>query len=308
MLGIAIINYNTFEKTVDCINSVFETAQTEYKIYLLDNASQNNSFEELSKRFSQDERVKLIKSKENLGYARGNNLLIESAKADGCNYVIIANNDIVFKENAIDTLVSEIKESGAFIVSPKILSPDGRQQISVKKIKPTFKEHILFSNYIIGHFVSKKKTKEYFKKTAAKDRAEIYWMSGSCFIADIKQFEKVGYFDPNTFLFFEEYIIAEKAMQNGLKIIFNPEAEVIHYHGASMGKKANLFTRTESFKSEVYMFSNYWIIPKSKLKLLRFTRCLEVIYTFTKEKQFKDALTFIKESRKIIKTAPRKEK
>ena len=307
MLAIAIINYNTFEKTVECVNSIFKTAKCEYKIYLLDNASKNDSFERLSELFGHDGRIELIKSEENLGYGKGNNLCIEKAKSDGCDYILISNNDIIFKEGCIDLLLDEIKKSGAFITSPKVLGLDGKQQVSIKAVKPSFKEYLLFSNYILGHFVSKKKTREYFKKTAKNVKGEVYWASGACFMADMNQFEKIGFFDPYTFLYFEEYIISEKADLAGLKRIYVPDAEVIHYHAASVDSSSKLFTRLENFKSECYMFSNYWVIPKKKLKTIRCIRCLEVLYTFTKNKRLNEAFAFIKESRRILKSTPRKE-
>lgn len=307
MLGIAIINYNKYDKTVECVKSVFKTVKSEYKIYLLDNASQNNSYDELKAHFGNDSRVMLIKSEENLGYARGNNLCIEKAKADGCDSILISNNDIIFNENTVDTLLFKLRENGCLITAPKILGTDNKQQISVKAVRPSYKEYLMFSNYIIGNFIPKKKVRNHLKKTALKDEGYVYWTSGACFMADMAQFEKIGFFDPYTFLYFEEFIISEKAEKNGMKLLYVPEASVIHFHGASTGGSANLFTRLENFKSESYMFSNYYVISPVRLKIIRLIRCLEVLYTFTKEKKIRDAFTFIKESRKIMKSTPRKE-
>lgn len=308
MLGIAIINYNTFEKTVDCINSIFETVKSDYKIYLLDNASPNNSYKELEKAYLGNENVELIKSEENLGYARGNNLLIERAQSDGCDCVLISNNDIVFKDNSVDLLYSQIKKRRSLIVAPKILGTDGKQQLSVKAVKPSFKEYILFSNYVIGNLVSKKRTKKYAEKMFARTASGVYWASGACFMADLKQFKEIGYFDPYTFLYFEEYIISEKAKKRSMEIYYYPDAAVMHHHGASTGGSVNLVTRLANFKSESYMFSNYWIISKPKLRFIRLIRCFEVFYSFSKNKQFKDITVFFKQSRKILKETPRKEK
>ena len=306
MLGIAIINYNTFEKTIECVESVIRTVKSEYRIYLLDNASQNESFEKLAEQYRNNPVVELIKSDENTGYARGNNICIEKAKADGCEYILISNNDIIFKENAVDILLNEIKQSGAFIVSPAVYGTDGIRQASVKAVKPSFKEYIQFSNYIVGKLMPRKKHLAYLKKMTPKNKAEVYWTAGSCFLADIKQFESIGLFDPYTFLFFEEYIISEKALNNNLKIIYVPEAGVIHCHGASMGGAVNLFTRLASFRSECYMFCNYWIISPSQLKLVRTLRCLEVMWSFFKAKKPKEAFEYIKQTKKVLKETPRK--
>ena len=79
MFAIIIINYNSYEKTIDCINSIRETANVPYKIYLIDNASTNESATVLEKEYKDAADVRLILSDENLGYARGNNLCIKEA-------------------------------------------------------------------------------------------------------------------------------------------------------------------------------------------------------------------------------------
>ncbi len=300
MLGIAIINYNKYEKTIDCINSIFSTVKSKYKIYLLDNASPNNSYEELFNIYKNENRVELIKSENNLGYARGNNLLIEKAKSDGCDYILISNNDIIYKENSIEILLSSIQNSDYLLIEPFIKNIDGSTQICVKKNRPSFKQYMMFSTYL-HNLVSKKAKREFYSATQPAEFSQVYWASGACFIADIKKFESIGFFDKNTFLYFEEYIISEKALKSGLKIGFEPAATVIHYHGASTGGAANLFTRLENFKSECYMFKNYWKITPKQLRQIRTIRCLEVLFTFTKEKKFKEALSFIKQSSQIIK-------
>lgn len=302
MLGIIIINFNKYEKTIDCISSIFETVKSDYKIYLLDNGSSNNSFEKLNNVYKDDARVEMIESKENLGYARGNNLCLEKAEKDGCEYVLISNNDIIYKENAIEILLEIIKSGEYLLAAPSLQNPHGGIQASVKKNKPTFSEYMKFSTYL-SNLVPKKETKEFYKNLQPKEFSQVYWVCGSSFVADMKRFKEIGYFDPYTFLYFEEYIISKKAEALGMKIAFEPKAQAIHFHGASSGGAANLFTRTENFKSECYMFAKYQKLPYSKLKMIRNIRCLEVLFTFTKEGKIKDAMTFIKQSKEILKQA-----
>ncbi len=300
MLGIAIINYNKYEKTIDCVNSILKTTQSDYKIYILDNGSANNSFDILKNEFERNNKIALVKSEKNLGYAVGNNLLIEMIKKDNCDSVLISNNDILFENGTIDLLLSKLKESDCLLIEPFIKNIDGSTQICVKKSKPTFREYMLYSTYL-HNFVSKSKKNAFAKKQQPKTSEEVYWASGACFIADMKKFESIGFFDSNTFLYFEEYIISEKAAKKGYKIAFEPEAKVIHYHGASSGGNANLFTRTANLKSEMYFFTHYWILKKYQINFLRQIRCLEVLFTFGKCKKFKDAFTYITKSKTILK-------
>ena len=94
MIGIAIINYRTYKKTIECIDSIKATMREPYRIYLLENGSQNESEKELEKKYSTDPYVKLIISKTNEGYARGNNICFRYMKQDNCEMGVVSNNDI----------------------------------------------------------------------------------------------------------------------------------------------------------------------------------------------------------------------
>lgn len=300
MLGIVIINYNKYEKTIECIDSVFETAKCDYKIYLLDNASANESYDTLSEKYGSNDKIVLIKSEKNLGYAKGNNLCLEYAKKDNCDYVLISNNDIIFQNGSIDTLLKDIQTGEHLLVEPFIRNKDGSVQVCVKKERPTFKQYMQFSTYL-QNLVSDRKKDAYYKNLQPNEKSDVYWASGACFIADMKKFESIGFFDPHTFLYFEEYIISEKAIKDDLSIGFDPAAQVIHYHGASSGGSANLVTRLANFESEIYFFTNYRKITDRQIKMIRNIRCLEVLFTFTKQKKMKQAIEFIKQSKKLLK-------
>lgn len=298
MLGIAIINYNKYDKTIDCIHSIFETVQNiDYKIYLLDNDSPNESYKVLYNKYKDNPLVDCFKSEKNCGYARGNNLCIEKAKKDGCDYVLISNNDIIFAENAINLLFKDIKSRDYLLIAPALKYPSGAPQVNIKLSKPSFRKYMMSETYL--HNFDKKR--KYSTVSLPEAFSQVYWASGAVFIADLKKFEEIGFFDPNTFLYFEEYIISEKTKKNNLKIGYEPNAAAYHYHGASTGGAANYITRLENFKSEMYFFKNYWILTKKQLKQIRLIRCLEVLLTFSKEHKIKDALKFVHNSKKILK-------
>lgn len=298
MLGIAIINYNKYDKTIDCIQSIFKTVHNiDYKIYLLDNDSPNESYSILYDKYKNNPRVECFKSDENCGYARGNNLCIDKAKKDGCDYILISNNDIIFAENAVNLLLKDIMSTDYLLIAPALKYPSGAPQVNIKTSRPSFKKYMMSETYL--HNFDKKR--KYRSITMPNSFSQVYWASGAVFIADLKKFEKIGFFDPNTFLYFEEYIIAEKAVKNELQIGFEPNAAAYHYHGASTGGAANYITRLENFKSEMYFCKNYWVLTKKQLKQIRLIRCLEVLFTFTKEHKIKDAVKFVVNSRKILK-------
>ncbi len=296
MLGILIINYKKYELTIDCVNSIFDTvSDLNFKIYILDNCSENESFEKLKKQFEDNEKIVLVDSQKNLGYANGNNLLIELAKKDGCEKLLVANNDIIFHKNCINQLCKTQEEKNCLLVGPKL---EGTNTNSIKPFRLNFIQYIMTNTYCYN-LLSKKQIKKYFH--LPNETSKVYWISGCCFLADTKQFEKIGFFDKHTFLYYEEFILSEKAFNNNLSLYFEPKAVVTHYHGASTNGSANIFTRIENFKSETYFLRKIKRYNKFKLYIIRLIRYLEVYIAFKKENNFEAIKQFKVESKRIIK-------
>src|ERR1700722_7652798 len=96
MVSIIIINYNTFELTKNCIESVRFKTTIPYEIILVDNNSTERPADEFKNLFPD---IKLVKSKVNCGFSKGNNLGIEVAQGD---YILLLNSDTILLNNAID--------------------------------------------------------------------------------------------------------------------------------------------------------------------------------------------------------------
>lgn len=290
MLAIIIINYNKYEKTFECIDTIKRSNCKDYIIYLLDNASTNNSYEILKKRYDNDNQIKLIKSTENVGYANGNNLCIEYAEKDGCKYALISNNDILYEKNTINELYKEIQKGEYLIIGPKVIHPDGKLQISNKLKCPKFIDYIKNETYINRFFKDSNYT---------INKQCVYWIAGCAFIVNLEKFKKIDYFDKNTFLYYEEYIIAEKAQKNNMKILYNPNIQVIHHHGASMGN-VNVNVYLAHLQSELYFWKKYKKLSNVKIKILIFIRRLEIKISLKKRKRMAEYEQYRLQSNKIF--------
>ncbi len=296
MIGIIIINYNTYDKTIDCISSIKETFFGDYKIYLLDNASVNDSAKILKNTYKDDAKVQVIISEVNHGYARGNNLCLKIAKEDGCDYSLISNNDIVYRDNAIDYMLEDIKRTDALLVGPTVIKPTGEVQGTVKYHRPGFIEYMLYETY----------TRNFFKKSCERHKripnesSDVYWIAGCTFLVDMEKFERIGFFDDYTFLFYEEFILSEKAKKAGYRERFCKDAEVMHYHGVSMGGALNIVTRSANWRSESYFVKNYlhWNIVKRWL--LWQMRVLEIRFNARKESNRKELVAKYKEGKRYL--------
>lgn len=92
-VGIVILNWNNLEASARCLRSLAALTYPRHRIYLLDNASTDGSWEALEREFRG--RVVTIRNPANVGFSAGCNPGIRRALADGCDYVLLLNNDCV---------------------------------------------------------------------------------------------------------------------------------------------------------------------------------------------------------------------
>ena len=102
-IAFVILHYMAVDDTIECISSVFEhNDRAGIHVIVVDNASPDGSGAVLEEKYSGDPDVTVIKSSENIGFARGNNLGFRYAKENfDCRYIILSNNDIVLFEEGM---------------------------------------------------------------------------------------------------------------------------------------------------------------------------------------------------------------
>ena len=131
-LSIITINYNGLTDTCALIETIPFNDRLE--VIVVDNASSNQEADTIAKRFPQ---VKVIKSNQNLGFAGGNNLGIRAAQGK---YLFFINNDTIFKEFNVQTLIDRLESSPDIaVVCPKIRFAWGSHPIQFTGYTPLSK-------------------------------------------------------------------------------------------------------------------------------------------------------------------------
>lgn len=124
MLYVIILNWNSYEDTIMCLESLKKNDCQDYKVILIDNASTNESVIALKKYISNsscNEKIFLVENSENAGFAKGCNIGIDIAKKnEDCEYIWLLNNDTVVEKESIVRLVSAMNFYSADIVTPRI--------------------------------------------------------------------------------------------------------------------------------------------------------------------------------------------
>lgn len=239
-LSIIVISYNTCDLTLKCLKSIFqETEDINYEVIVFDNASADHSADMISQQFPQ---VRLIRSNENIGFARANNMAAGQTKGD---YMLLLNPDTVILNHAINRLLAFAKTyPDGGIYGGRTIFPDG-------KLNPTFcfGRMTAWSMFCRAFGLSK-----VFKKKAIFDpesygswaydsvkRVDI--VTGCFFMVKRNLWEKLKGFNSLYFMFGEEVDFCLRAKKLGYRPLFNPDAEIIHYGGASSPFKEERLTK-----------------------------------------------------------------
>ncbi|UII77100.1 glycosyltransferase family 2 protein [Flagellimonas sp. HMM57] len=227
LVSIITINYNESEVTLDLLQSIRELTYQNYEIIVVDNASPNDNPDSIKKKYPE---IHLIKSKENLGFAGGNNLGVKQAKGE---YLLFINNDTIVPKGFIEPLVQKLQDDETIgMVSPKIKF----------HWDPTL---IQYAGYTpMSHWTIRNNSIGYHQKDNGDFDAEGETQSihGAAMMVPKSVVEKVGMMTEIYFLYYEEHDWAEMIKRAGYKIYYQPKSYILHKESVSTGKFSPLKT------------------------------------------------------------------
>ncbi len=245
-LSIIILNYNTKELTLACLKSIKKFPYSGlFEVIVVDNNSQDGSWKEFkaikNKIQNKNLKLKLIRNKENYGFAKGNNIGIKKAKGK---HILLLNSDTEVTKDALNKLVDFAKKNAeAGVVAPRLLNPDATVQPSVFRL-PTLTRS--FAQYVL------KKRNILDKYAPETDKpVEIESAVGAAFLITPIARKKVGLLDERYFMYFEDLDYCRKVRGAGLKVYYLPDALVFHIHGAS-GRGSSVQIKRLSASSKIY--------------------------------------------------------
>lgn len=265
-----ILHYYTVEDTINCVKSIKELENYEnVEIVIVDNASPNGSGKEIKEKYKNDEKIHVILSEENLGFARGNNLGFEYAKKTlNANFIVLCNNDTkVLQKDFMSRVENKYKESSCAVIGPKIILKDGTINKLYLKL-PTvdeFKKEIsifkrnLFCNYLGIESLLRRIKKRIIadKDTSQEEKREEEHQNiilhGCFWIFTPKYVEVFDGLDNRTFMYREEELLAIRLKKSGLVSIYDPDIEIYHaeYGSTSAVNKKDRFKRRFFYKNQL---------------------------------------------------------
>lgn len=232
-IGIVLLNYKDFRITKEAAERSCNLSIDH--IVIVDNNSPNESAKELSK--IHHSKVTFIESNENNGYASGNNQGVRYLlKETDCDIIGIVNPDVIIDESFIKQIKDDFYNYKNFSVITGIQYKPNHG-ISDRAFWPLLtKMDVLISNTILLNHIFGVNNKQYIKGklNTSQNIIQVGTVEGCCFFIRREDFEQVSLFEEDTFLFFEEDILAQKLHRIGKKIAVDKKISFLHNHSTTI--------------------------------------------------------------------------
>ena len=237
-LSVVIVCWNVKDYLQKCLASVYrETAGVSFEIFVVDNASKDGSVEMVRELFPS---VKVIANKENLGFARANNLALKQCAGE---YVLFLNPDTEIKNKAVEKLLEFLKANpGAAVAAPKLIHEDGRVQLLCRNF-PSPATDLGESLFLDIAFPKSQFFNHCFMGEWKHDSTrEVEQPAGACLLVRMESLKKTGFYDERFFLYYEDVDLCYRIKKAGGKIFLLHDVLVVHH-----GCKSSIQIENESF-------------------------------------------------------------
>lgn len=237
-VSVIIVNYNTRQMTLNCIDSIFEkTEGVRFEVILVDNASNDGSVDF----FRRDKRIVFVASPDNIGFGRANNLGYKYASG---RYIFLLNSDTLLLNNALFLFVQAMDALPKKVACTGCRLRDDKGNIARSYLlQPTLWKSLQCFIY------------QRFLPESGKDMLdsnepfEVEGVSGADMFIRREVIEECGLFDPDFFMYYEETEMQKRFLEAGYKLYILPEPSIVHLEGGSQVSIPNMNKRLLSLRS-----------------------------------------------------------
>jgi GT2 family glycosyltransferase len=243
-LGIITVTYNSAGVLDDFLDSILKQRHSEFVLYIIDNASSDGTVERIVER--RDPRIVLIQNHINAGVAEGNNIGIRAALKDGCDKVLLINNDTVFDCDLLSKLTGGLEKYKCEIIVPKIYFHDKQDTIW----------------YGGGYFNMLRGCGNHYG-LGQKDEGQfdvarpVSYSPTCCMLIRGEVFQRIGIMDANYFLYFDDTDFCLRAHRAGVRLFYLPSAVLLHKESSLTGGLSEFTIRYVTRNHMYYLLKHY---------------------------------------------------
>jgi GT2 family glycosyltransferase len=228
-ISIILVSFNTREVLRESLESIArEKGSLQLEIFVVDNNSHDGSVEMVEASFPD---VRVIQSSVNLGFGAANNAALELATGK---YIVLLNSDAFLCPRALELSIQYMEEnSNVGLAGGRLVGRDFALQPSARMFPSILSDFLVLTG--LAHKFPKSRFFGQFDRTWADplQPAEVDWVPGAYSIIRTEALQKVGFFDPEFFLYSEEVDLCRRIQKGGYKIMYWPDILVIHIGGES---------------------------------------------------------------------------
>jgi len=221
-IGLVTITYNSANFLRSFLDCVYKQTYSNFILYVIDNASVDATLSVFENEI--DGRLRVVRNSINLGVAKANNQGIRQAISDGCDQVLIINNDVEFESTLIERLIKVQIENKCSLVTPKMMYYDSPNHIwyagswFVKK-----------KGYLPLHRGMKELDEGQYDKII-----DVEYAPTCCLLVKKEVFQDVGLMDEKYFVYFDDTDFSYRVWKDGRhRMIYYPNVEFHHKVGSS---------------------------------------------------------------------------
>ncbi|ALG41883.1 glycosyl transferase family 2 [Megasphaera elsdenii CAG:570] len=267
-----IVTWNNEHQIEACLDTLKKFTTTYYDVIIVDNVSKDHTCDIISEKYPD---VQLIKSKENLGFAKGNNLALKKVSTP---YLCFLNPDVILTEDITEPalrILEKYRDIG--LVTNKLYNADGSKQETTRRF--TDLTSVFVSGFHLAHILPntlrRKLAPEYFKINEGYFFPD--WVIGAEMFMRTAEAKQIGGFSTEYYMYTEDMDICKKIQsQLHKKIFYNADVSMIHLGGASE-KQNRSYSKQEKIYANTFVFCEKFYGRK---KALRIYECIIFIYEF----------------------------
>ena len=220
------MSYNTAQMSVEALNSLF-ASQGDFalEVFVVDNASKDDSVQVIQKAYPD---ITLIENKENVGFGRANNQVLDIAKGE---YILLLNTDAFVQAETLQKTVQYMQaHPRCGVLGVKLLGRDGELQPSCRYFPTPFN---LFARRVGLHRLlpNIKMVDDPDWNSSLTQNCD--WVPGCYYLVRKSVIDQVGLFDPLYFLYCEEVDHCYATKKAGWEVTYFADATVVHIGGES---------------------------------------------------------------------------
>lgn len=249
-LSIIVVNWNTRDLLVQCLQSLDDTVESAYDVWVVDNGSSDDSVAAVRERFPH---VHVIANSENVGFVRANNQALDRCRG---RYVLLLNSDAQALPGSLDKTVEFMEaHPDAGVLGVRLLNPDGTFQASYTVFPTLWREFLILSG--LGRWLIRSSFPSYGPRVEDGAQKIEGYMEGACLMARREAVNQIGGLDEHIFMYAEEVDWCYSFHRAGWEVWYLPQSPIIHYGGQST-KQRQKRMEAELYRSRVYFFRKHY--------------------------------------------------